>query len=135
MASLVWNNQLNPTVDLINIHFNKIDECIKRINEEIIDTDGNCEQTNELIDQFEQLCQLQFKYEEQLLEGLNFPFADEQRILHSSFIETLEPFKLKSNQCHSPSFIKDFIDIRMNLVSNMNHETMKICEFIIDSYR
>jgi hypothetical protein len=51
VASLVWNNKLNPTVDLINIHFDKIDECIKYINDDIKDIHGRCEHTNELINQ------------------------------------------------------------------------------------
>lgn len=134
MASLVWNNKLNPTVDLINIYFNKIDECIKYINADVEDMEGDCEHTRGLINQLEQLCQLQFTYEEQLLEGLKYPLVHEQKNLHRSFLEAFEPFKSKSNQCHSPSFINDFMRIRLDLVSNMNHETMKLCDFIIDSY-
>lgn len=134
MASLVWNNKLNPTVDLINIYFNKIDECIKNINEEIADILASCEHTYELLLQLEQLCQLQFMYEEQLLECLEYPFVNEQKSLHTSFFETFETVKLESNQCHSPTFIKDFIKIRMDLISNMNYETMKLCDYIIDSY-
>jgi hemerythrin len=134
VASLVWNNKLNPTVDIINIYFNKIDECIKCINDNIADIHGSCEHASALINQLEQLCQLQFMYEEQLLEGLKYPLVNEQKNLHKSFLETFEPFKLESNQCHSLSFINDFIKIRMDLVSNMNYETMKLCDFIIDSY-
>jgi hemerythrin len=121
-------------VDLINIHFNKIDECIKYINDDITDIHGSCEHTSELIDQLEQLCQLQFMYEEQLLEGLKYPSVDEQKNRHKLFLESFEPFKLKSDQCHSSTFIKDFIKIRLGFVSDMNYETMKLCDFIINSY-
>ncbi len=134
MTSLVWNNKLNPTVDLINIHFDKISECIKYINDDIADIHGNCGHTSELINQLEQLCQLQFMYEEQLLEGLKYPSVNEQKNIHKSFLEAFEPIKLESSRCHSPAFIKDFIKIRLDLVSNMNYETMKLCDFIIDSY-
>jgi hemerythrin len=135
VASIVWNNKLDPTVDLINIHFNKIEECIKYINDDIADEDGSCEHTRELINQLEQLCQLNFMYEEQLLEGLNYPSVNEQKILHKLFFETFEPFKHESSQCHSSNFIKDFINIRLELVTNMNNDTMKLCDFIINSYR
>lgn len=135
MASLVWNNKLNPTVDLINIHFDKIDECIKYINNDIEDIHGSCEHTNVLIDQLEQLCQLHFMYEEQLLEGMNYPSVNEQKERHNLFLKTFEQFKLESNQCHSLSFIKNFSSIRLDFVTNMNDDTMKLCDYIIDSYR
>jgi len=135
MASLVWNNKLNPTVDLINIHFDKIDECIKYINNDIENIHGSCEHTNELINQLEQLCQLHFIYEEQLLEGMNYPSVNEHKDRHNLFLKTFEQFKLKSNQCHSPGFINNFSRIRLDFVSNMNDDTMKLCDYIIDSYR
>jgi len=135
MASLVWNNKLNPTVDLINIHFDKIDVCIKYINNDIEDTHGSCENTNDLINQLEQLCQLHFIYEEQLLEGMNYPSVNEQKERHNQFLKTFEQFKLESNQCHSLSFIKNFSKIRLDFVTNMNDDTMKLCDYIIDSYR
>jgi hypothetical protein len=134
VASLMWNSKLDPTVDLINIHFNKIDECIKMISDEIADHLGSCDKTCESINQLKQLCQLQFMYKERLLEGLKVPFIDEQKKLHLSFLETVELFKRGSNQCHSPSFIKDLIKIRMDMVTNMNNETIKLCDFIIDRY-
>lgn len=135
MASLVWNNKLNPTVDLLNILFEKIDECIRYINEDIKDIQGSCEHTNELINQLEQLCQLHFMYEEQLLEGMNYPSINEQKERHNLFLTTFEPFKLESNQCHSPFFINNFSKIRLDFVANMNNDTMKLCDYIIDSYR
>ena len=135
MASFVWNNKLNPTVDLINIHFNKIDECIKYINNDIEDIHGSCEHTNELIDQLEQLCQLYFMYEEQLLEGMNYPSVNEQKERHNLFLETFEQLKLESNQCHTFNFINDFSKIRLDFVSTLNDDTMNLCDYIIDSYR
>ncbi|MDA8430376.1 MAG: hypothetical protein M0T70_14070 [Geobacteraceae bacterium] len=134
MASLVWNNKLDPTVDLINIHFEKIDECIKYISDDIKDMQGSCEHTNKLIDQFEQLCQLHFMYEEQLLEGMNYPLVNEHKMRHNLFLKTFEPFKLESYQCHSQLFINNFNKIRLDFVSNMNNDTMKLCDFIIASY-
>jgi hemerythrin len=134
MASLVWNNKLNPAVDLLNIYFNKIDECVKYINDDILDTHCGCEHIVDLINQLEQLYQLQFMYEEQLLEGLSYPQVDKQKVFHKSFLRTFEQFKLKSDQCHSPIFINDFNKLRLDLVSNMNNETMNICDFIIKSY-
>jgi hemerythrin len=134
MASLVWNNKLNPTVDLMNIYFNKIDECVKYINEDILDTNCGCEHTGDLINQLGQLYQLQFMYEEQLLEGLSYPLVDSQKDFHKSFLRTFENFKQKSDQCHSQTFINDFNLLRLDLVSKMNNETMKLCDFIINSY-
>jgi hemerythrin len=134
MASLVWSEKLNPTVDLINIHFNKIDECIRYITEDIVDVNRDCKHTEGLINQLEQLCQLHFKYEEQLLEGLQYPSVDELKSLHSSFIDTFESFKVGSGQCHTTSFINSFIKLRMDFVTNMNTETMKLCDFIVGSY-
>jgi len=54
---------------------------------------------------------------------------------HNLFLETFEQLKLESNQCHSVNFIKDFSRIRLDFVSNMNDDTMKLCDYIIDSYR
>lgn len=134
MASLVWNNNLNPTVEIINILFSKIDECLKSIDHDIGDIHESCTRINDLLNQLEQLCQLYFIYEEQLLEGLKFPSVTEQKMLHEAFLKTFEPIKLESDQCHSPSFIEDFIKLRLDFVSNMNNETMKLCDFIISSY-
>ena len=135
MASLVWDNKLDPTVDVINMHFAKIDECIKYINADIEDSEVDCEHTNALIHQLEQLCELHFMYEEKLLEGINFTLANEQKKQHDLFLKTFESLKLASGQCHSPDFVKDFIKIRMGFVASVNNDTMKLCDFIIDSYR
>jgi hypothetical protein len=70
-----------------------------------------------------------------LLEGMNYPSADEQKKRHNLFLKTFEPFKLESGQCHSPDFMNDFSKIRLDFVSNMNDDTMKLCDYIIDSYR
>jgi hemerythrin len=134
MASIIWNTELNPTVDLINIHFKKIEECITCINMDIADEQGSCEHTSDLINQLEQLCQLHFIYEEQLLEGLSYPLVSELRARHKSFLESFIPFKTESDQCHSSSFMKDFIDVRLGLVSSINNDTMKLCDFIMSSY-
>lgn len=135
MASLEWSNNLNPTVDLINIYFKKIDECIKHINHDIEDLQVNCERTNELLNQFEQLCELHFMYEEQLLQGLNYPLVNKEKERHHLFLKSFEPLKLESDQCHSPYFMKNFSKIRLDFIANINNDTMKICDYIIDSYR
>lgn len=135
MASLVWNNKLDPTVDVINIYFEKINECIQHITDAIEDIQGSCEHTTELIEQLEQLCELHFMYEEQLLEGMNFLSLNEQKRRHGVFLKTFEPFKLESGQCHSLNFIHEFSKIRLDFVSNMNDDTMQLCDYIIDSYR
>lgn len=134
MASLVWNNELNPNVDLLNIYFNKIDDCIRYISEDIFDLNKSCDHTTDLIGQLEQLCQLQFMYEEQLLDGMKYPFTSELKDIHRNFIDTFAPFKPGSAQCHSMTFIQDFIKLRLDLLRNMNIETMKIFDFIINSY-
>lgn len=134
MASLVWNNELNPNVDLLNIYFNKIDDCIRYISEDIFDSNKSCDHTTDLIGQLEQLCQLQFMYEEQLLDGMKYPFTSELKDIHRNFMDTFSPFKSGSAQCHSMTFIQDFIKLRLDLLRNMNIETMKICDFIINSY-
>lgn len=134
MAALAWNNNLDPTVEIINMQRGKIDECIKYIDHDIGDMEGSCTHVSELLNQLEQLCQLHFMYEEQLLEGLKYPSVPEQKMLHESFLRTFEPFKVESDQCHSPAFIKDFIRLRLDFVSNMNTETLNLCDFIINSY-
>ena len=134
MASLAWSDNLNPTVEIMNIQLGKIDECIKSIDHDIGDSGGSCTHICDLLNQLEQLCQLHFMYEEQLLEGLKYPAVAEQKMLHESFLRTFELFRVESDQCHSPSFIKNFIKLRLDFVSNMNNETMKLCDFIISSY-
>ena len=134
MASLVWNSKLDPTVDLMNIHFTKIDECIKSISADIIDVHANCVHTNGLINQLEQLCEMHFMYEETILEGMGYPAIDEHKILHKTLLKEFEPFKASSAQCHSLSFINDFIKLRMDFVKNLNSETMKLCDFITGMY-
>ena len=134
MASLVWNSKLDPTVDLMNIHFSKIDECIKSIDSEISDKHVSCEHANRLINQLEQLCKMHFTYEEAILEGMKYPSVDEHRLLHQSFLKAFEPFKSSSDQCHSLSFIGNFIKLRMDFVKNLNNETMKLCDFITGMY-
>jgi len=128
MASLVWNDNLDPTVEIISMQRGIIDDCIKSIDRDIGDVHGSCKHIGELLNQLEQLCQLHFMYEEQLLEGLNYPSVTEQKMLHESFLSTFEPFRAESDQCHTPSFLKDFIKLRLDFVSNMNNETMKQIE-------
>jgi len=74
-------------------------------------------------------------YEEQLLAGMNFPSLNEQKKRHDLFLKEFEPFKLESGQCHSLNFIHTFSKIRLDFVSNMNDDTMQLCDYIIDSYR
>lgn len=135
MASLIWNNELNPTVDLMNIHFEKINECIQYITDDIADAKGNCERTRELIHQLEQLCRLHFTYEEQLLDGVNYPAIDDQKQRHELFLKTFETLRLASGQCHSPVFLRDFSRVRLDFVANMNSDTMQLCDYIIACYR
>ncbi len=97
----------------MNIHFSKIDECIKSIDSEISDKHVSCEHANRLINQLEQLCKMHFTYEEAILEGMKYPSVDEHRLLHQSFLKAFEPFKSSSDQCHSLPFIGNFIKLRV----------------------
>lgn len=134
MSPLVWNENLDPTVEIINIQRIKIDECIKAIDHDVGDVEGSCAHICDLLNQLEQLCQLHFMYEERLLEGLNFPSIAEQKKLHDAFMKAFELIKAGSNQCHTPAFIKGFMELRLDFTKNINTETMKICDYIIYSY-
>ena len=135
MTSLIWDNKLNPTVELLNIFSAKITECVNRITADILDLEGNCSQTVDLVEQLKQLCELHFGYAEQLLAEIQFPDVENQKNRHRSFIDTFESIKLQSDQCHTPSFIKNLTKIRLDFVSHLNRDTMEICDFIISSYR
>ncbi|MBT0664383.1 hypothetical protein KI809_08730 [Geobacter pelophilus] len=134
MVSLDRNIKLDPTVDLLNIYFNKMDECIKLLNDTLKDNEGDCALTNELLNQLKQLYELHFMHEEQLLAGMNYPTVNEQKVRHGLFLKSFEPLQLKSDQCHTPGFINDFSQIRLDFIFNMNDDTMEICDYIISNY-
>ena len=131
MTSLIWDNKLNPSVEIMSIQRSKISECINTINVGIADKLQSCTHINGLLNQLEQLCQMNFMYEEQLLEEVNYPAVAEQKHLHDLFLKAIEPFKTENDQCHTTSFFNDFIKLRLDYILNMNNETIKLCDFII----
>lgn len=133
MASLDSYKQFNPTVQIMNIQRSKISECIRKINDDIEDTEQNCTHINELMSQLEQLCQLHFMYEMQLLEEISFPSLAEQKLLFESLLKDIESIKVKNDQCHTPSFYEDFIRLRLDFVFNMNNETRILCDYLTNN--
>lgn len=126
-------NKLNPSVEIMNIQRGKITECINTIQHDITDMRQSCVHINGLLYQLEQLCQMHFMYEEQLLEEVKYPSIGEQKHLHGLFLKAIESFNTETDQCHSPFFINDFIKLRLDFVINMNNETMTLCDFIINN--
>lgn len=134
MISLGWDTNLNPSVEIINIQLCKIFECIRIIQEAIVDTQESCSNINGLLDQLEQLCQMHFLYEEKLLEELDFPSVKEQAHLHELFLKAIYQLKTENDQCHSHDFFDGFIKLRVDFVTNMNKETIMLCDQIINNY-
>ncbi|MBC7949789.1 MAG: hypothetical protein H7Y42_18035 [Chitinophagaceae bacterium] len=135
MISVEWDTMLNPSVQIMNIQHSKIAECINTINDEIVDMQHSCTHINGLLDQFEQLCQMLFMYEEQLLEEVNFPSVAEQKHLHDLYLKSIEQFKAENYQCHTASFFNGFIKLRVDFLSNMNKETMILCDMFMNNSR
>ena len=133
MISLEWDTKLNPSVEIMNIQYSKIAECINTINDEIVDMQQSCTQINGLLDQLKQLCQILFMYEEQLLEEVNFPTITEQKHLHDLYLKSIEQFRAENYQCHSASFFNGFIKLRVDFLSNMNKETMILCDMLTNN--
>lgn len=135
MASSDRNNILNPSVAIMNIQHCKITECMNSIQGEIADIRQSCTHINGLLYQLEQLCQMHFMFEEQLLEEVNYPLAAEQKQLHDLFLKAIDQFKAENDQCHTTTFNADFIKLRLDYVVNMNNETMTLCDFILNNSR
>ncbi len=134
MTSSGRDADLNPIVGVMNIQLCKIFECISFIQDGIFDTQRSCANINGLLDQLEQLCQMHFMYEEKLLEELDFPSVAEQTHLHDLFLKAIGQLKSENNQCHTPSYCSGFIQLRLDFVSNMNKETMMLCDLIMNKY-
>jgi len=130
MASTDWNMKLNPSVEIMRMQRRKIYECENTIFKEIADRRQNCSHINGLMYQLKFLYKMHFMYEEQLLEELNVPAAAEQKKIHDLFLKSFDNLKAEDGQCHTSSYIFDFINLRLEFVSNMNKETMMLCDFI-----
>lgn len=135
MASSDLYKKLNPTVEIMNIQRNKITECIRYINDDISDLQLNCNHISEMLSQLEQLCQLHFMFEVQLLEEINYPAIAEQRMLFDALLKSIESIKLNNDQCHTPAFFNDFNNFRLDFIFNMNNETRVLCDFISNGFR
>lgn len=113
----------------------KITECIRSINDDISDIQQNCSHISEMLSQLEQLCQMHFMYEVQLLEEINYPAIAEQKMFFDLLLKSIESIKVNNDQCHTPTFFRDFNSFRLDFIFNMNNETRVLCDFISDSYR
>lgn len=134
MTSLGWDTNLNPSVEIINMQLCKIFECIRIIQDAIIDTQESCSNINGLLDQLEQLCQMHFLYEGKLLEELDFLSVEEQAHLHELFLKAIYQLKTENNQCHTQSFCNGFFNLRLDFITNMNKETIMLCDQIMNNY-
>ena len=124
---------LNPSVEVIYEQSCKISECMKNIFDVITDDRQSCACISGLIEQLELLCQMHFKFEDQLLEELNYPSALKQKKLNDSFLKAVGQFKTENIQCHTPSFFNSFVELRLDFLANMNNETLMLCDFILNN--
>lgn len=138
MAVSIRDDRINSSAEILevmNIQHRTIALCMNAIFDEIADNLRSCAHVNGLLDQLELLCQNQFRYDEQLLEEVNFPSVADQKNIHGLFLKAITLLKAENTQCHTPSFINDFIDLRLDFILNMNKETMMLCDFIISNHR
>jgi hemerythrin len=133
MTSSGWGANLDPSVEIMNMQLSKIYECIGIIQDGIIDTQQSCTNINSMLEQLEQLCQMHFLFEEKLLEELEFPSVEELAHLHDLFLKAINQLKTENDHCHTPDFFDGFIQLRVHFVSNMNKETMMLCDMIISN--
>ncbi len=134
MASLAGDKGLNPSVEIMRMQRSKILECEQAIYHDIVDKDQSCEHVNGLLHQLTDLYKMHFMYEEQLLEEVNVPSVAEHKNIHEVFLASLNHLTTDDGQCHSSSFVTDFINMRLDFAANINKETMMICDFIIKAY-
>lgn len=131
MDSLILDNTLDASIEIMKIQHRTISVYMNTIFEKIVDTSQRCAHIDSLLDQLELLCQKQFEYDEQLLEKVNFPAVAEQKRLHGLYLKAINLFRAENDQCHTTSFINDFIKLRLDYVLNMNKETMMLCDFLL----
>jgi hemerythrin-like metal-binding protein len=130
MTSIIWDNKINPSIEVMKIQRQTISVCMNTILDDLADFSQKCDHINELLDQLALLCQIHFKYEEQLLEELNYPPTSKQKSLHDLFLKDIEQLKSDNDQSHSPAIVNNFIKLRLDFIRNMNNETMMLCDFM-----
>jgi hemerythrin-like metal-binding protein len=130
MASFNWDNKIDPSLEVMKIQRNTISVCMNTIQDDFADADQGCDHINELLDQLEQLCQIHFNYEEQLLEQLNYPPLSKQKYQHGVFLKDIKQLKGTNNECHTTSSVNNFFKLRLDYISNLYSETMMLCDFI-----
>lgn len=128
MDSLIWDNS---SVEIMKMQHHTISVCMNAIFDKLVDNSQSCAHVDGLLDQLELLCQKQFEYDEQLLEEVNCPSVAEQKRLHDLYLKGLNLLKAENGQCHAPSFITNFIKLRIDYVLNMNKETMLLCDSVL----
>ena len=131
MASLIWEDKLNSSIEIMKIQYHTVSVCMNAIHDKIADESQNCAQIDGLLNQLELLCQMLFKYDEQLLEEMNYPAVSEQRRLHDSYLKAIDLFKTENEQCHTAAFMNDFIKLRLDYVLNRDQETMMLCDYLL----
>lgn len=131
MDTLIRDNKVDSIIETMNIQQRTVSVYMNTIYEKIVDTSQTCAHINSLLDQLEFLCQKMFEYDEQLWDQMNFPQVAEQRRLHGLYLKAINLFRAENDQCHSTSCIKDFIRLRLDYISNLNNETMMLCDFLL----
>jgi len=134
MASLEGDKSLHPSVEIMRMQRNKIRECEQAIYHDIVDEDQSCAHVNGLLHQLKYLYKMHFMYEEQVLEEVNLPSVAEHKNIHEVFLTSLDHLTTDDSQCHSSSYVTDFINMRLDFAANVNKETMMICDFTIKAY-
>jgi len=130
VASLVWDDRFNPSIEILFILRNKITESMNLLHDEISNVPQKCNNISDLMDQFELLSQMYFTNYKQLLNELNYPLGAEQSKIHDLFMSATKQIKLENNKCNDSVSLIDFTRLRLDFAYNTSIETMILCDII-----
>ena len=133
MTSLVWEDRYNTGVEAIDAQHRKIFDYMTDIYHALADNQQKCDAFNGMLDQLELLCQMHFLNEQQMVDDINYPSVPEHKRLHDLFLTRIDLFKIDSKQCHTPSILNNFTNLREDFITHMLNETTLFCDFINNS--
>lgn len=97
---MVWEINFNIGEEAMDVQHQTIFDYMNMIQTDLVTNHFIYGYFKERLDWLEVLCRMHFAKEEQLLDKLHYPAAEDHKNLHDLFLVSINWFRFDSKQCH-----------------------------------